>query len=95
MIKVFRLILLILKGIVFYFKSFILLKRQKGKDLNFPFGRIFPIFWERFSQSGKMSGHYFHQDLHIAKRIYINNPKKHLDIGSRIDGFIAHLAVFR
>ncbi|MBT3621750.1 MAG: DUF268 domain-containing protein [Flavobacteriales bacterium] len=42
-----------------------------------------------------MSGHYFHQDLHIAKRIYNNNPKKHLDIGSRIDGFIAHLAVFR
>ena len=95
MIKVFRLVFLNIKGIAFYFKSFLILKRQKGKDLNFPFGRIFPIFWERFSQSGKMSGHYFHQDLHIAKRIYNNNPKKHLDIGSRIDGFIAHLAVFR
>ena len=42
-----------------------------------------------------MKGHYFHQDLLIAKKIYQNGPKKHVDIGSRIDGFIAHVAVFR
>jgi|TARA_B110000459_G_C16427034_1_gene410086 SAM-dependent methyltransferase len=95
MTQVFRLLLLNFKGILFYFKSFIILNQQKGKDLNFPFGRFLPIFWQRFSQSGKMSGHYFHQDLHVAKRIYTNNPEKHLDIGSRIDGFISHLAVFR
>ena len=42
-----------------------------------------------------MEGHYFHQDLLIAKKIYKNAPKKHVDIGSRIDGFVAHVAVFR
>jgi len=42
-----------------------------------------------------LSGHYFHQDLHVAKLIYENNPRIHLDIGSRIDGFVAHVAVFR
>jgi len=31
----------------------------------------------------------------MAKVIFQNNPKIHVDIGSRIDGFIAHLAVFR
>jgi SAM-dependent methyltransferase len=42
-----------------------------------------------------MSGHYFHQDLLIARKIYELNPQKHVDIGSRTDGFVAHVAVFR
>ncbi|HBS26848.1 MAG TPA: hypothetical protein DD827_06950 [Gammaproteobacteria bacterium] len=42
-----------------------------------------------------MSGHYFHQDLLVARRIYANQPEKHVDVGSRTDGFVAHLAVFR
>jgi SAM-dependent methyltransferase len=42
-----------------------------------------------------MSGHYFHQDLLVAQRIFANNPQKHLDIGSRTDGFVAHVASFR
>lgn len=42
-----------------------------------------------------MKGHYFHQDLLIAKKIYQNAPKKHVDTGSRIDGFVAHVAIFR
>lgn len=29
------------------------------------------------------------------KKIFINKPEKHIDIGSRIDGFIAHVASFR
>jgi SAM-dependent methyltransferase len=50
---------------------------------------------ERFQNSGTMKGHYFHQDLLIARKIYENKPIKHIDIGSRIDGFVAHIAVFR
>jgi SAM-dependent methyltransferase len=50
---------------------------------------------ERVGPSGDVSGHYFHQDLLVANRIYINNPHKHVDIGSRIDGFVAHVASFR
>lgn len=38
---------------------------------------------------------YFWQDLWAAKLIHDNNPAVHYDIGSRIDGFIAHLASFR
>lgn len=68
---------------------------QKSNDKSFPFGFPFPILIEKFSDAGTMSGHYFHQDLLVAKKIYKNNPHKHIDIGSRIDGFVAHLAVFR
>jgi SAM-dependent methyltransferase len=42
-----------------------------------------------------MKGHYFNQDLHVAKLIYGANSTKHVDIGSRTDGFVAHLVVFR
>ena len=50
---------------------------------------------QRFISSGRAKGHYFHQDLLIARRIYLNNPKIHVDVGSRVDGFIAHVAAFR
>lgn len=45
--------------------------------------------------AGIAEGHYFWQDLIAARRIYNQNPSRHLDIGSRVDGFIAHLLVFR
>jgi hypothetical protein len=40
-------------------------------------------------------GHYFWQDLICARWIFENNAENHLDIGSRLDGFIAHLLAFR
>ncbi|NBW82844.1 DUF268 domain-containing protein [bacterium] len=45
--------------------------------------------------AGKASGHYFHQDLLVASFIAGKNPKRHVDIGSRVDGFVAHVASFR
>jgi SAM-dependent methyltransferase len=42
-----------------------------------------------------MSGHYFHQDIHVARKIFLNKPIRHLDIGSRTDGFVAHVSVYR
>ncbi len=50
---------------------------------------------DRHGEAGNPSTHYFAQDLWAAKKIYIANPKTHYDIASRIDGFIAHLLVFR
>jgi hypothetical protein len=44
---------------------------------------------------GTASGHYFHQDLLVARRIYERSPERHVDVGSRLDGFVAHVAVFR
>lgn len=62
---------------------------------HFDFGKIYPIITDIHDVSGSMSGHYFHQDLYVARQIYKNNPKRHLDIASRIDGFVAHVASFR
>lgn len=56
--------------------------------------RIYPILHNRSTSSGVTRGHYFHQDLYVAKAIYTQKPPLHLDIGSRVDGFIAHLLAF-
>jgi Caenorhabditis protein of unknown function, DUF268 len=54
-----------------------------------------PFLTDFYSQSGVASGHYFHQDLYIAQKIFRKSPVKHVDVGSRIDGFVAHVASFR
>lgn len=51
---------------------------------------IYPITKDKFTQAGNVSP-YFWQDLWAASLIYKNQPKEHYDIGSRIDGFIAHV----
>jgi hypothetical protein len=84
-----------LKGTVFYFKDYYKLKKQISSDSNFRFGKFFPILDEKNSESGAMKSHYFQQDLLVARKIFENKPIRHIDIGSRIDGFVAHVAVFR
>ncbi|HEY8096731.1 MAG TPA: DUF268 domain-containing protein [Methylobacter sp.] len=61
----------------------------------FSVGKPYPCLTDRFDRSGVAQGHYFHQDLLVAQLIYRDNPLRHLDVGSRIDGFVAHVAVFR
>lgn len=85
-----------LRGIPLYIRDLRTLKKQMSSvPLVFPFGMSYPCLGDRFSESGSAKGHYFHQDLLVARRIYLNNPLIHVDVGSRIDGFVAHVASFR
>ena len=54
-----------------------------------------PCLFDKHEAGGIASGHYFFQDLIVAQKIFLRNPVKHVDIGSRIDGFVAHVATFR
>jgi hypothetical protein len=54
---------------------------------------LLPALADRYDSAGA-TGHYFHQDLWAASRIHARRPSDHVDIGSRIDGFVAHLLVF-
>lgn len=83
------------RGLNFYVRDFFILKNQMKYSKMFNFGKFYPVLDERFLEGGTMNGHYFHQDLLIAQKIYLNSPKRHIDIGSRIDGFVAHVASFR
>lgn len=55
----------------------------------------FMILSDYSDNAGTSKGHYFHQDLLVAKLINEHNPKRHIDIASRVDGFVAHVASFR
>jgi len=56
---------------------------------------ILPCLYDWFEEGGSTKDEYFWQDLHVARKINLVNPIKHVDIGSRIDGFVAHVASFR
>lgn len=66
---------------------------KKRSDANTIF-RIYPILDDRNSDAAVL-GEYFWQDLFVAKHILESQPSRHVDVGSRIDGFIAHLACFQ
>ena len=72
------------------------LKRQ-NRAAGHPFSISFsmPCLGDRFDQSGTASGHYFFQDFYVARKIFERNPERHVDVGSRVDGFVAHVASFR
>lgn len=55
---------------------------------------IEPILTDFRGEAGVAYGHYFRQDLWAARRIHAARPARHVDIGSRIDGFVAHVLSF-
>jgi len=59
------------------------------------FARSKPEIYDWRKRGGVARGPYFHQDLYVAQEIYKAKPIKHVDIGSRVDGFVAHVASFR
>jgi len=51
---------------------------------------LMPIYRDRHKPAAQL-GEYFHQDLWAARRVVAAKPPRHVDVGSRIDGFLAHL----
>ncbi|MFI5071629.1 MAG: DUF268 domain-containing protein [Terriglobales bacterium] len=69
-------------------------KMNNLPSFNFALSNAFPILTDMDAGAGIAGGHYFHQDLWAARKIYEQRPGQHFDIGSRVDGFVAHLLVF-
>ena len=72
-----------------------LFDRRKFTELGGSISHRYPIWSDYRKQAGSSSGDYFHQDLLVASFVYEHQPQKHFDVGSRIDGFVAHVAAFR
>ena len=56
---------------------------------------LLPCLHDWYEEGGTTSSEYFWQDLLIARMIFSARPEKHVDVGSRVDGFVAHVASFR
>lgn len=54
-----------------------------------------PYLHDRCESAGTATGHYFWQDMLVARRVLHASPARHVDVGSRVDGLITHLLVFR
>jgi hypothetical protein len=80
-----------IKGIGPYIKDYF---KYRKYNKNFPVN-FYPILDDKVEQSGTASGHYFHQDLLVAQLIFKNTPEVHVDVGSRVDGFVSNVASFR
>ncbi|MHB8829801.1 MAG: DUF268 domain-containing protein [Syntrophales bacterium] len=79
-----------------FLQEYATIRRQAALSREtFPFGKIYPCLQEKDQQSGVLAEHYFYLDLYVARKIFENKPEKHADIGSRVDGFVAHVASFR
>ena len=84
-----------IKGLLWFLgdrSRFIALTKQEG-DIKSILWR--PILFDKSDKGGTMTGHYFHMDLLVSQLVFKNQPLKHVDVGSRVDGFVAHVAAFR
>lgn len=63
-------------------------------DTAFAIGRTYPCLTDRHEEGGVASGQYFHQDLLVAQLLFAAGTRRHTDVGSRVDGFVAHVATF-
>lgn len=68
--------------------------RKFRKDYTGPLA-LMPCLHDRYEEGGTTKSEYFWQDLLVARWIFEAKPQRHVDIGSRVDGFVAHLASFR
>lgn len=59
-----------------------------------PITNRLPMLGDATGDAGTIDAHYFVQDLLVARRIRDAAPGRHVDVGSRIDGFVAHLLTF-
>lgn len=85
-IKAFR----SLRGLPRYVRDLILFRTNYNGRLE-----LKPCLFDWYEEGGTTKSEYFWQDLLVARMIFTANPKKHVDIGSRVDGFVAHVASFR
>jgi SAM-dependent methyltransferase len=84
-----------LKGRPYFRRDLREIRKQLASNTDFKISSLYPVYRDRFESNGDLKDHYFHEDLVVAQRVFENKPVKHVDVGSRVDGFVAHIATFR
>jgi hypothetical protein len=83
------------QGLPIFFKNLrIYNKRQRDDRFPVKWHNFYYTSYDRYQAAGYVLGHYFWQDLWAARNIYEKKIVEHIDVGSRIDGFIAHIVPF-
>lgn len=77
-------------GLPKFVRDLFLFRRQYKGSM-----RITPCLADYNQEGGSIKSEYFWQDLFVSQKVFLANPQIHVDIGSRIDSFVAHIASFR
>ena len=80
------------RGLSRFVQDLVEFKRRSKGELKLT--NLNPILHNFTEEAGYTKGHYFHQDLWAAKKIFERNPREHLDVGSQIGGFVSHVLTF-
>ena len=79
-----------LRGVPRYARDYFRFRSVYGGRLE-----LLPCLHDWYAEGGATKLEYFWQDLLVARKIFAARPQRHVDIGSRVDGFVAHVASFR
>lgn len=79
-----------LRGFPRFVRDYFKFKQSYKGRLNF-----LPCVHDWFDEGGNVNMEYFWQDLLVARKIFEAKPTRHVDVGSRVDGLVAHVASFR
>lgn len=79
-----------------YFVRNALTYRRLNRGPTFPLepSKIYFTTYDRFDTAGAARGHYFYQDIWAAGHLFKSGNDLHVDVGSRVDGFVAHAMPF-
>lgn len=84
------------RGIPYYICNIFRYGSSKSSSKKFPlsFKNIYPCLNDRFYSAGSARGHYFWQDIWAAKKIFDKQVREHVDVGSRLDGFVSNILAY-
>lgn len=76
-----------------FVKNLIIYKRlNRNRSFDFRVGDVIYRSYDRCASAAVLPVHYFYQDIWAAR--YESGVKDHVDVGSRLDGFVAHTLSF-
>jgi hypothetical protein len=78
------------RGLAAYVRDWVRFRKTYAGKMGF-----MPCLHDRYEEAGTTKSDYFWQDLLVARWIFEARPKRHVDVGSRVDGFVAHVASYR
>jgi hypothetical protein len=83
------------RSLPYFIKNLVTYNRlNRNPNLKVKFNSLYFTADDRFKESGAVFNHYFFQDSWAARQIYNEKITKHIDIGSRLDGFVSNILTF-
>ncbi|CAI8271842.1 MAG: Uncharacterised protein [Gammaproteobacteria bacterium] len=80
--------------VIWFLRSLKKWQRSASEEWRASWSEVKPMLKDRSDTAGSARGHYFLQDIWAAQRVMAFRPDEHVDVGSRVDGFVAHTVSF-